>query len=116
MTEAAPPATKKKKRSCHFDKKWMDEFQGIGRSHKGIRKFNSILVFNNTGDAFAKCTLCGSDFSIAHGGRNDVTTHVSGSVGCQLWTRSFDPPFIFLPAGPVMFKLGREKLQTLLFK
>ena len=24
---------------------------------------------------FARCTLCSSDFSISHGGRNDVTSH-----------------------------------------
>ena len=30
------------------------------------------------GDTFAHCSLCGSDFSITHGGKNDVTTHVKG--------------------------------------
>ena len=30
------------------------------------------------GDTYARCTLCCSDFNIAHGGRNDVTTHVKG--------------------------------------
>lgn len=32
----------------------------------------------HTGDTFARCTLCLSDFSIAHGGKNDVTTHING--------------------------------------
>ena len=27
---------------------------------------------------FAHCSLCGSDFSVSHGGKNDVTSHVSG--------------------------------------
>ena len=31
----SPPAPKKAKRKCHFDPKWITEFQGIGRSSKG---------------------------------------------------------------------------------
>lgn len=31
-----------------------------------------------TGDTYARCTICASDFSISHGGRHDVTTHVRG--------------------------------------
>ena len=40
------------------------EFQAIHRSSKG--------------NTFAQCVLCSSDFSISHGGRRDITTHVSG--------------------------------------
>ena len=29
-----------------------------------------------SGDTYAHCTLCGIDFTICHGGRNDVTAHV----------------------------------------
>ena len=32
----------------------------------------------NTGNTFARCTLCFSDFSIAHDGKHDATTHVNG--------------------------------------
>ena len=38
MATASVPAAKKQKRECHFDKKWIEEFQGIGRSSKGILK------------------------------------------------------------------------------
>ena len=31
----------------------------------------------NTGNTFARCTLCFSDFSIAHGGKHDATTHLN---------------------------------------
>ncbi len=31
-----------------------------------------------TGDAYARCTICWSDFGIAYGGRSDETTHVEG--------------------------------------
>ena len=37
--------------------------------------YNCICI---PGDTYAWCTLCQSDFSIAHGGRSDVTTHVNG--------------------------------------
>ena len=32
----------------------------------------------NTGDGFARCTYCASDFNISHCGRSDVTGHVRG--------------------------------------
>ena len=35
-------------------------------------------MFCSIGDTFARCNLCLSDFSIAHGGKNDVTTHING--------------------------------------
>ena len=38
----------------------------ITRSRKGIR--------------FASCKLCQSDFSVSHGGFNDTTRHVKGSI------------------------------------
>lgn len=42
---------------------------------KSLNQYDHILILGNT---CARCTLCSSDFSIAHGGRNDVTTHVKG--------------------------------------
>lgn len=35
-----------------------------------------ILLY--IGVTYARCTLCLSDFTISHGGKNDVTTHVNG--------------------------------------
>ena len=29
------------------------------------------------GDTHARCTICGIDISVSHGGRNDVTKHIS---------------------------------------
>lgn len=41
--------------------------------------YNYLAITNClTGDTYARCTLCLSDFSVSHGGRNDVTTHVNG--------------------------------------
>ena len=62
--DSTGPRAKKQKRECHFVDSWMKEFQGIHRSSKGIN--------------YARCNLCSSDFSISHGGRHDVTTHVNG--------------------------------------
>ena len=66
----------------------IDEFRGIGKSHKGMHgqcmhinklyHMGLVITLIYTGDTFARCTLCLSDFSVSHGGRNDVTTHVNG--------------------------------------
>ena len=58
------PSMKRPKRLCHFDDSWPKEFKGIKKS--------------SLGDTFACCVLCNSDFSIGHGGQNDVTAHVKG--------------------------------------
>jgi len=36
------------------------------------------IFFCHSGDSYARCTYCASDFNITHGGGNDVTTHVRG--------------------------------------
>ena len=38
------------------------------------------IVRSRKGQQFAKCTLCRSDFSVSHGGFNDVTRHVNGII------------------------------------
>ena len=40
--ESAPPLPKKPKRQCHFDRKWIEEFQRIGRSSKGQSKLTNF--------------------------------------------------------------------------
>ena len=37
------PASKKEKRECHFDNKWINDFQGIGKSSKGTNKTNNEI-------------------------------------------------------------------------
>ena len=39
-----PPAPKKQKRSCYFDKKWIHEFKGITFSSKG-KLFQQLEVY-----------------------------------------------------------------------
>ena len=89
MSESQPedtrPPPKKPRRQCHFDPAWVQLFQGIGKSTKGKSKLLSVhnktdyLITNSiVGDTYAHCSLCCSDFSISHGGKNDVTTHVKG--------------------------------------
>ena len=85
MAESEGPSTpsrKKPKRRCHFDdEKWIKEFRGIGKSHRGnfqqCMEYNSLMTII-IGNTFAHCSLCSSDFGISDGGRNDVTTHVKG--------------------------------------
>ena len=64
MAGIMEPSKKKARRECHFDSGWIQEFSGIRKSSKG--------------NTYAQCSFCSSDFSISHGGRNDVTTHVGG--------------------------------------
>ena len=37
-------------------------------------------IINTIGPTFARCERCLSDFSISHGGRNGVTTHIKGKI------------------------------------
>ena len=62
--KSSPHSAKRPKQQCHFDTAWTQEFRGIKRSSKG--------------NTFACCIFSNSDFSISHGGRNDVTAHVNG--------------------------------------
>lgn len=42
---------------------------------------DSVLLlhaYHFIGDTYAHCSLCGSDFSVSHGGKSDVTSHVGG--------------------------------------
>ena len=39
-----------------------------------------ISVRSRKGIKFTRCTLCCSDFSVSHGGFNDVTRHVNGII------------------------------------
>ena len=38
------PASKKLKRECHFDNKWINEFQEIGKSSKGTNNEIDLLI------------------------------------------------------------------------
>ena len=40
---------------------WCNRFKFIQKSVKG--------------EGFALCTMCGSDFSVVHGGENDINRH-----------------------------------------
>ena len=43
---------------------------------------------NNIGDTYAHCTLCAVDFTIHHGGCNDITHHVKSTLK---WPRLCHP-------------------------
>ena len=57
-----PTPSKKKKKYCvKFNDSWCNKFKFIQKSR--------------TGESFALCTVCGSDFSVAHGEENDISRH-----------------------------------------
>ena len=67
-SEAAP--SKKKKYCGKFNYSWCSKFKFIQKSWKG--------------EGFALCTVCGNNFSVAHGGENDINRHkdTSKHKGC----------------------------------
>ena len=54
---------KKKKYLVKFNESWSQKFKSIQKSRKG--------------ENYALCTVCGCDFSIGHGGENDINKHNS---------------------------------------
>ncbi|XP_034965228.1 uncharacterized protein LOC118082233 isoform X2 [Zootoca vivipara] len=53
--------SKKAKKLCKYLEKWESEFSFVKKSR--------------VGDSNAFCTICSCDFSVSHGGRNDVAQH-----------------------------------------
>lgn len=51
---------------------------GIVAVSPGSKRPGNYCVGTLLGDTFAHCSLCNSDFSVSHGGKNDVTVHVKG--------------------------------------
>ena len=60
---AAPAPKKKKKYLVNLNTKWSDKHSFIKQSRKG--------------DTFTFCEFCRSDFSVGHGGKNDVKKHIA---------------------------------------
>ncbi|KAH3854901.1 hypothetical protein DPMN_097460 [Dreissena polymorpha] len=58
----AGASAKKAKRTCKYQEKWTTEFEFVTKSSKG--------------EEYMYCCVCNVDFSVASGGRNDVTRHV----------------------------------------
>ena len=81
--EQIEPPAKKPRRGSHFDPRWIQEFQGIGRSSKGLLQLST----DKTKQVYGCIQLCRQYICkmfdlfiryIFHGGRHDVTTHVRG--------------------------------------
>ena len=53
-------------------------FKGL----EGVSRVYFVILYCmlkiNVGDTFAHCSLCGSDFSVSHGGKHDVSVHIYG--------------------------------------
>ncbi|XP_060125482.1 uncharacterized protein LOC118081165 isoform X3 [Zootoca vivipara] len=57
--------SKKEKTMCKYLERWDSEF--------------SFLKKSRLGHHYAFCTICSCDFSVSHGGRNDVTQHTKAA-------------------------------------
>ena len=53
-----------KKYTSKWQDAWADKYPGVRKSPKG--------------ESFALCSICQDDFSVSHGGRNDVEKHIAG--------------------------------------
>ena len=62
----SPPPRKKAKRLCRFQSSWVDEFSWCQKVPGNIFQ--------------AHCRVCTRKFSIAHGGKNDLTVHGKSDV------------------------------------
>ena len=80
MAEGQDPPLKKKI-LCQLNQNRLKNLVGLERVIKvASSKFLNTAVtwsFCNADDEYARCTLCLSDFSISHGGQNNVTTHTT---------------------------------------
>ena len=54
-----------------------------GEKFKASWKLPDGIVASSKGDQYAHCKLCKSDFSVAHGGFNDITHHARGPTHQQ---------------------------------
>jgi hypothetical protein len=63
MAESEEEPVSKKKYLVKFNDSWPDKFNFIRKSFKG--------------ENFASYTVCRSDFSVGHGGENDITRHAA---------------------------------------
>ena len=68
----------KKEYCVKFNDSWCNKFKSIQKSRKG--------------DSFALCTVCGSDFSVAHGGKNEDMAKHKGyvNVAHRFWCELSD--------------------------
>ena len=104
MEEASEthPSAEKLKRQCHYNDSWSKQYKGTGKMEKVkglilnlhilvhpladlnvsdvILWITNTLLFFDLGVTYAHCSLCNSDFSVAHGGRSNITSHISGKI------------------------------------
>lgn len=65
----APFEHQQKVKSKKYMQKWKDEYYKLENMEKSTK-----------GPHFAHCGVCHRDFSISHGGRNDITKHCASST------------------------------------
>ena len=75
-SDEAGLAKKKRKLYCHFKSAWKNQefIVIVGGSEKTV---SGTLLSGVDGDNNARCTACGVNFSVRHGGANDVIKHFS---------------------------------------
>ena len=61
----------KNKYSVKLNDSWCNKFKFIQKSRMG--------------EGFALITVCGPDFSIVHGGENDINRHISITDMSRMW-------------------------------
>ena len=59
-----------------------------GGKFKASWKLPAGIMASSKGDQYAHCKLCKSDFSVVHGGFNDVTHHTKGPTHQQIFKDS----------------------------
>ena len=70
-----PEAARPSKRYCSFNSAWKDEDFKIDVGGQHNKTFLGSVLSGADGDNTAYCTLCKVQFSVCHGGANDVRKH-----------------------------------------
>ncbi|XP_070199337.1 DNA ligase 1-like isoform X2 [Littorina saxatilis] len=77
----APFEHQQKVKSKKYMQKWKDDYYKLENMEKSTK-----------GPHFAHCGVCHRDFSISHGGRNDITKHCASSTHKEAyWMEGEDP-------------------------
>lgn len=80
--DSATSSTTKKKAYCHFKDSWKSRDFSVNNRGATISVSGEVLSGVDRGDT-AKCKVCGVNFSVRHGGANDVVKHFSSKNHLQ---------------------------------
>ena len=80
------PKAKRAKRYCSFSSEWKAAEFSVVSGGRTVKRLSGNVLRGKNGDSSAYCTLCKVEFSVRHGGVNDVRKHFSTARHISLVT------------------------------